>query len=81
MSMPGEAKSSNDLPANQDGEYYTILSLPDEAIHTAEHPFCNDMSCPCHEDQESIQQLGGYYQEGLVSEADAERIYRGKTLR
>lgn len=47
--------------------------------HT-EHQFCSDMACPCHEDQERINELSGYYNDGLASKADADRIYRGKVV-
>ena len=32
-------------------EYYVypILEGTDYRIHTPEHPFCEDMTCPCHE--------------------------------
>jgi hypothetical protein len=60
-------------------EYY--VEPVDPLIHTPDNPFCDDMSCPCHEDQESINDLTGYYQDGLASRDDADHIYRGQTLR
>jgi hypothetical protein len=67
--------------ATTDDEYYVVPVIPvDEAIHTPERPFCDEMECPCHEDQSNIDQLGEYYQDGLVSTGDADRIYRGKML-
>lgn len=44
------------------------------------HDFCFDMTCPCHEDQENISDLGEAYQDGLVSASDADNIYRGKVV-
>jgi hypothetical protein len=64
-------------------EYYVYPILPgtDYRIHTPEHPFCDDSSCPCKSDQEAIDTLNGYYQDGLVSAEDADKMYKGKTLR
>jgi hypothetical protein len=42
--------------------------------------FCYDPSCPCHEDTDNMQTLGDAVQDGLASPADADRIYRGKTV-
>jgi hypothetical protein len=63
-------------------EYYVIpiLEGTDYRIHTDDHPFCDDMSCPCHEDPENVETLGQAYADGLASTGDADRIYRGKTL-
>jgi hypothetical protein len=60
---------------------YPILEGTDYREHTPGHPFCADPSCPCHEDADAINELHGYYQDGLVSAQDADHIYRGKTLR
>jgi hypothetical protein len=70
------------LPETQDNEYAVIPVIPvDDLVHTSENPFCGDLSCPCHGDPDAIGQLGEYYHEGLVSAEDADRIYRGQTLR
>jgi len=64
-------------------EYYVypVLEGSDYREHCPGHEFCDDLSCPCHEDQDNIDQLDGYYQQGLVSSQDADNIYRGQTLR
>ena len=66
-----------------DEEYYVypILDGTDYREHTDDHPFCDDPTCPCKENQDAIGELNGHYQEGLVSSADADRISRGHTLR
>jgi hypothetical protein len=51
-----------------------------ELLHSREHPFCDDLRCPCHEDRESIEQMQAWLTEGLLSVEDADRIYRGQTL-
>jgi hypothetical protein len=62
------------------GEEYDVYPVENLPLHTPDHPFCDDLTCPCHEDQEAIAELNGYYETGLVSRDDAERIYRGLTL-
>jgi len=54
----------------------------DELIHTDEHPFCSDVSCPCHDIQE-----GPYYQlicqpllAGLLTAEEANRLYFGEQV-
>jgi hypothetical protein len=43
--------------------------------------FCGNMSsCPCHENKELIAELEQSRQCGEVTDADANRIFRGKTL-
>lgn len=68
---------------SNDVEYYVypVVDGADYREHTPDHPFCEDMQCPCKEDEEAINELNGYYQDGLVSSTDLDNIYRGKTLR
>jgi hypothetical protein len=68
-------------PEEQEYVVYPILEGTDWREHGPGHEFCEDMDCPCHEDQDAIGKLNGYYQDGLVSAEDADNIYRGKTLR
>ena len=83
MSLFGNKKQTNDndvMYAVEDlGNEYYVYPV-DPIIHTLENPFCDDMSCPCHNDTDAINDLNGYYQDGLVSPEDANRIFRGKTL-
>ena len=48
--------------------------------HTPRRPFCDDMGCDCHRDEQAIKTLGDQYQDGLVSASDADKIFRGKTV-
>lgn len=50
----------------------------DEIIHTADHPFCDDMTCDCHEDPTLIGGLNGYHERGEITTQDADQIYRGQ---
>lgn len=59
---------------------YPVLQGTDYREHTADHLFCDDESCPCHEDDENLAQLNEWYQEGLIGAVDGENIYRGRTI-
>lgn len=52
----------------------------DEIIHTDQTPFCRDMPCPCHEDQELTQELGQQVQDGEVTPEEADKIYHGQPV-
>lgn len=51
----------------------------DDLIHTHEHPFCADMTCLCHEDQDAIMQLAMLVLAGLLTQEEADARYRGIT--
>ncbi len=59
-----------------------IVLMEDEIIHTQERPFCFvDPACPCHEeDQEAIEQVYQWVQDGLLTEQEATLFVAGKTL-
>jgi hypothetical protein len=63
----------------EDEEYE--VTLPDAPVHTPENPFCDDMTCPCHSDQDNIDTLHQAYDDGLVSADDATHIYHGRTIK
>ena len=44
----------------------------------AEHAFCYDLTCPCHDNQDSINNLHQAHQDGLVTDRERDNIYRGK---
>jgi len=47
----------------------------------SEHMFCTDPNCMDKaDDSPQTQELNGFYQDGLVSAADADNIYHGRTL-
>jgi hypothetical protein len=48
--------------------------------HSETRPFCDDLSCPCHEDRDAIEKVNEQVQEGLLSKEDADRLYRGKLI-
>lgn len=62
-------------------EYYVYPTVDvDQREHTNDHPFCDDSTCPCHEDRENLATLQGWYNDGLIGEVDGDLIYRGKTI-
>lgn len=48
--------------------------------HTDDLPFCNEMDCPCHEDQDAINDLNDQYQDGLLTEKERDNIYQGVNI-
>lgn len=74
---------------NQDGEatYYYEKSfsfpggekqvlLEDREAHSASRPFCTDLFCPCHwEDQASIRQLSQLKKDGVLTEDEARAVF------
>ncbi len=73
----GTPATTDDDETEELGEEYYV-DLVDVPIHTPEHPICDDMTCPCHEDPDNMQALGEAVQEGHVTPEEADRIYRGK---
>lgn len=59
---------------------YPVLPGTDWREHTDDHPFCGDDDCPCHKDEANLQQLNGWYENGLISNDDRIRIYNGMSL-
>lgn len=59
---------------------YPVLSGTDYREHTDEHPFCDEMDCPCHEDSENTAMLQEWYNDGLIGSVDGDLIYRGRTV-
>lgn len=50
-------------------------------LHTPGHPFCDDVEeCFCHQDEEAIENLQEWYNDGLISDGDRMRIYTGQTF-
>ena len=58
-----------------------VLVVPDaQPLHTEEHPFCGDPTCPCSEDKETLTELDQAVRDGLITLDDATRIIKGKTV-
>ena len=70
------------MAEQEDQEYYVYPVLPgtDYRIHTNDHPFCDELGCPCHEDEENQATLQNWYDSELVGSVDGDLIYRGRTI-
>ncbi len=68
-------------PAHQPDNFAYIVLMDDPIIHTADHPFCFcDPGCPCHEDQEAIQTVNHWVQEGSMTPQEATQYILGRTF-
>lgn len=67
-------------------ELAVIVIQCDELVHTNERPFCGDHYCPCHYDftdegnAEYHALIEQPIDDGLFTEAEAERFLYGKQL-
>ena len=58
-----------------------IIVIPDtQPLHTEEHPFCGEPTCPCSEDTEALTELEQAIRDGLITPDDATRIIKGETV-
>ena len=62
------------------GDNFVVVVPEDHLLHTPEHPFCGDPTCPCSEDADALTELAQAIREGLISPEDATRIIKGKTV-
>ena len=72
----------NKPESTNDEEYYVYPTLEGSNYteHDADHLFCDDPTCPCHEDSDNLETLQEWYSEGLIGSMDGENIYRGRTI-
>lgn len=57
-----------------------VISV-DDMYHTDDNPFCyTDPYCPCHEDQEAIQTVHVWVQQGLMTQEEATNFILGRTF-
>jgi len=62
------------------GDNFSPVIPVDYTEHTAQQPFCANPSCPCHEDQEAIDQVNTYIVDGLMTPKEATDFVFGKTI-
>jgi len=71
-------------PDSMYGTVALVVTMEDEKLHNDDHPFCNDLTCPCHRVIDGWN-FTPYYQEyiqepidsGLLTYDEAMRIYHG----
>ncbi len=54
-----------------------VIPMEDEIIHTDEHPFCSDLTCPCHDDLGLLEELNNEVEDGLLTSWEAMRTLSG----
>ena len=53
----------------------------DALVHTTSHPFCQDVTCPCHEEnQDAIAAAAQAITDGLLTPDEATRLVLGKQV-
>jgi hypothetical protein len=52
----------------------------DYSEHSEENPFCHDISCACHEDDEAIAAVNQAVEDGLMTPDEATDFVLGKLL-
>lgn len=60
------------------GDNFIPVIPVDHATHTPENPFCDDPTCPCHEDTNDINMVNDAYQDGIITANHATDIVQGK---
>ena len=56
------------------------VPMEDPIIHTLEHPFCGDPTCPDKEDPQLLAQVAQLVEDGLFTPGEATNYVLGKTL-
>ncbi len=62
------------------GDNFVLVVPTTQPLHTEEHPFCGDPTCPCVEDQDGLTELDQAIKDGLITADDAARILKGETV-
>lgn len=79
MSISGRKHAEqpdNDFPSW--GDNFIPVVPVEHAAHTPETPFCEDPTCPCHEDEDAVEMVNEAYQGGLITTQDATDIVKGR---
>ena len=67
--MPGTKRPTTHTPARTD-----------TTVHTPDHPFCYDPKCTCRANQEALQAVQQWVNDGLMTEVEASEYIAGRTL-
>jgi hypothetical protein len=68
---------------NQPDDPANVPVIPvDVLLHLAALPFCGtaDPSCPCRSDEDALQAVATFVQQGLMGEEEARRFVEGRTV-
>jgi len=61
-------------------EYVYVPVIPyadDEIVHTEDRPFCMDLSCPCHDDIDLLEEVAAEVENGLLTSWEFLRTLNG----
>lgn len=62
-------------------EHPIVIPMEDAPVHTVEHPFCDDMHCPCHHDVSLMEEaLWQPVEDGVLTEEEARRTWYGQQI-
>ncbi len=64
----------------QDQPRRIVIPMEDDLIHTPDHPFCSDPTCPDKSDPELLAEVNQQIVDGLLTPDEATAIVLGKTL-
>jgi hypothetical protein len=62
-------------PIQPIGDNFIPVIPVDYKEHTPDHPFCSDLSCPCHQNREEVNALLKALMDGLITGQEATFIY------
>jgi hypothetical protein len=62
------------------GDNFIPVLADTQPLHTEEHPFCGDPTCPCSENTDALTELAQAIRDGLITPDDATRILKGETV-
>ena len=68
------------VPAPVPDHFAYVIPVEDELAHTPLQPFCWDVSCDCHEDDEAIAAIYQAVQDGLLTPEEATDLVLGRLL-
>ncbi len=60
--------------------FIPVIPSEIDALHTAEHPFCPDETCLCHEDQEALSVVNAAVVNGTLTPDEAIAFVQGRTV-
>ncbi len=66
--------------ARQQEQTPIVIPMEDPILHTKSHPFCNDPTCPCHEDSELLSEVAQAVEQGFLTPDEAMRVVTGKIV-
>lgn len=57
-----------------------VIPTEGEPLHTRDHPFCFDPTCPCHKSAELLAEVARFVERGLMTPQEAMDFVAGKTI-